>query len=372
MISQPEYAADRLVRTLRAIAIAAFIVLATWALAGLLLTIFTAVMLAVMLRGVSDGVARRTGAPPLLMLAAVSLLFVVLLLAFLFYLAPRVVDQVQDLWGQLSQIIADLRHSYDGTRWGHLVLDHLQQGISSVGNHVAGYATDVAATTFSGLARAFVVIVTALYLAVSPALYVNGAVRLFPLRHRDQANRVLIDLGRTLQWWSLGQLIDMAVVGVLSSVGLSLLGVPLPIALGALAGLLTFIPYLGAIAASIPAALVAMTVSWQTALWTLVVFLCCHVIEGYILAPIVQRRTVNMPPALTVLAMTILGALFGPLGVILGTPIAVVALVTTREIYVGEMLGDPEIAGPRGADSKFTDPSNAARRVDNTPPGRGG
>ena len=69
-----------------------------------------------------------------------------------------------------------------------------------------------------------------------------------------------------------------------------------------------------------------------------VIFLVCHGIEGYVIAPLVQRNTADLPPALTILSMTILGALLGPLGVILGAPVAAVALVMVREMYVGDVL----------------------------------
>jgi predicted PurR-regulated permease PerM len=118
--------------------------------------------------------------------------------------------------------------------------------------------------------------------------------------------------------------------------GLVLLSVRLAFALAALAGLFTFVPYFGAIAAAVPAMLVALVAGWS--LWVAVIFLVGHGIEGYLVAPLVQRNTADLPPALTILSMTILGTLFGPLGVILGAPVAADALVIVREIYVGDVL----------------------------------
>ena len=140
--------------------------------------------------------------------------------------------------------------------------------------------------------------------------------------------------------WSLGQLIDMALVGVLTGIGLALLGVPLPLALAVLAGLLTFIPYFGAIVAAVPAMLMGLTVDWQTSLWVLLLFWICQGIEGYVVGPLVQRNTAHLAPALTIFSMMILNTLFGALGVILGAPIAAALLVIVRGVYVGDMLGD--------------------------------
>jgi predicted PurR-regulated permease PerM len=135
-------------------------------------------------------------------------------------------------------------------------------------------------------------------------------------------------------------MIDMLVVGALATAGLFLLHVPLPIALGILAGVLTFVPYLGAIMAGIPAVIVALTVGPSTVLWVIILYLICHTVEGYIVAPLVMRRTVKLPPALTVLSMTILGVIYGLFGVLIATPLTAAVMVLVREIYVVDMLGD--------------------------------
>jgi predicted PurR-regulated permease PerM len=331
--------------TLRIIAVLGAVVLAVWLLSDLVLLIFMAVLIAAMLRGVSDWAAGRTGIPQMLMLAFVTISAAVMAAGFAYYLGPRLLSQGGALWDQLHQQVDYLRQVYGGTPWGHAIF----QGLSppnGVRSQIANYAGTVVTFTAGGLATGFILIVTALYFAISPELYIDGFVRLFPHAYRMRVREVVLDVGRTLQWWSLGQLIDMAVVGALTGSGLLILGVPLALALGVLAGLFTFVPYFGAIAAAVPAVLVALSVGWQTSLWVLVIFLGCHAIEGYIIAPLVQRSTVDLPPALTILSMTALGAIFGPLGVILGTPVAAAMLVIVREVYVGDVLGDADAAEP--------------------------
>lgn len=198
---------------------------------------------------------------------------------------------------------------------------------------------------------------------MDPQLYLDGLVRLFPISHRARARDIMLGMGRTLVLWSIGQFIDMLIVGSLTAIGLTVLGIPLAFALGVLAGVLTFVPFFGAILAAVPALLLGLSISWRTALWVLVVFLCCHVVEAYLVGPYVQRRTVRLPPALTVLSMTVLGSLFGPLGVILGAPLAAVLMVLVREAYVTDVLGDPPSDNsnapgvqhrlPRSADARF-------------------
>ncbi len=234
-----------------------------------------------------------------------------------------------------------MRATYGSTAWGSAVFQHFSP-LEALQHQLVSNVATLATSTIGAIATAFILIVTALYFAIAPDLYIGGIGRLFPLRYRPRARAVMQEIGRTLRLWSLGQLIDMCVVGILTGIGLAILKVPLSLALAVLAGLFTFVPYFGAIAAAVPAALVAFTVSWQTSLWVMVIFLACHGVEGYLVAPIVQRNTADLPPALTILSMTILGTLFGALGVILGTPVAAAALVVVREVYVGDVLGDPE------------------------------
>ena len=334
-------------RTLRIIAVAAGLILAVWMLSDIVLLIFLAVLIAVMLRGAADWAARRTGAPERAMLAVVTAAATACLLGFLYDVGPRLVAQSEDLWRQLHQQADLLRQAYGATPWGQAIVAHLSPS-EAMQSHIANYAGSVATSTLGGVATSFVLIATALYFAISPDPYIDGFVRLFPLPYRPRAREVLVEVGHTLQWWSLGQLIDMLVVGVLTGIGLLALGVPLALALAVLAGLFTFVPYFGAIVAAVPAMLVALTVSWQDLLWVLAIFLGCHAIEGYVVSPLVQRRTIDLPPAASILSMTVLGAIFGPLGIILGTPFAAALLVTVREAYVVDVLGDADAAGIGG------------------------
>jgi predicted PurR-regulated permease PerM len=323
----------------------AAIVLLIWLLSDIVLVVFMAVLIAVMLRGAADWAADHTGISQRAMLALVSVSVIALLAGFFYYVGPRLVAQSQALWGRLRETMEQIRLIYGDTPWGKALLNDLSPP-EAVQSHIASYAGTVASATFGGTLTGFALIITALYFAISPELYVGGLVRLFPHRHRPLARSIVERIGLTLRLWSLGQLIDMAVVAVLTGIGLTVLGIPLALALAVLAGLFTFVPYFGAIAAAIPAVLVAFTISWQKAVWVIAIFVVAHTVEGYVVAPIVQRNTAHLPPALTILSMTILGTIFGPLGVILGTPVCAALLVLVQQAYVGAVLGDDASVEP--------------------------
>lgn len=328
-------------RTLRTIAVGAALLLAVWLFSDVLLIIFLAVLLAAILRSLSNWLARRSHLPERVALLAVGLLLAATLAGLLYSIGPKLVEQGAVLWKSVSHEIDQLRTDRHIAPWAESLFQHLSSA-TVMDSRIATSAKSIVAFTASGLAGLIVTLVTALYFAIAPDLYVDGVVLLFPVSYRARAREILLATGRTLVLWSIGQFVDMLIVGSLTAIGLTVLGIPLAFALAVLAGALTFVPFFGAILAAIPALLLGLSIGWRTALWVLVVFLCCHVVEAYIVGPFVQRRTVRLPPALTVLSMTVLGSLFGPLGVILGAPLAAVLMLVIREAYVADVLGDPQ------------------------------
>ena len=323
--------------------VAGLIGLLIWLLSDIVLLIFLAVLLAAMLDGMASWLHRRTRLPRRVALAVVTVLLLALAGGVAYWAGPRFVNEGQQLWSQFSGEIGALRQRFGTGAAGHLL------GLSPAGG-VLGSARGVLSSTLGVLGSAFVVLVAAIYFAISPAYYRDGVVRLFPIRRRARAQSIMDDIGHTLRWWLLGQTVDMLVVGVLSGIGLVLIGIPLALALAVIAALLTFVPYFGPIVSGIPAVLVALTIGWRKALWVAGLYLLCHGVEGYLVAPYVQRRTVALPPALTVLSMAIFGAIYGVLGIIIATPLMATLLVVVREAYVHDVLGDTSIAP--GADGR--------------------
>ena len=137
-----------------------------------------------------------------------------------------------------------------------------------------------------------------------------------------------------------GQFISMGVTGIITISGLLMVGAPMALALGVLAGLLTFIPYVGGIVAAIPALLIAFTRGGHMVLSVMLVYLVAHVVEGYIVGPFVQHRLLYLPPALILVTQFVLEVFAGIPGVMLATPLMVVAMVLIKELYFGQRWTD--------------------------------
>lgn len=219
---------------------------------------------------------------------------------------------------------------------------------TAAGNSIISNIGRAAMSFVSALADFVLLIFGAVFIALNPALYLRGLVLLVPKDRRPVVEEALRDSGRAVKKWMAGQFVSMLIVGVLTGLGLWLVGVPSAIALGIVAGVSEIIPWLGPIIASVPALLIALTEGPQTALLTLVVLVVVQQIEGSIVMPVVQKKVVSLPPALTIFGVVAMGLLFGPVGLIFAAPLLVVAYVLVKRLYVQEALDtDTEIPGER-------------------------
>jgi predicted PurR-regulated permease PerM len=144
--------------------------------------------------------------------------------------------------------------------------------------------------------------------------------------------------GHALKLWLGGQLLAMAAIGVLTGIGLWLLGVPVAPGLALVSALLDFVPIIGPIVSAVPAVLLAFTVGPEVALATLGLYLVVQQVESNVLQPLIQQRGVDLPPALLLFSLSGIGALFGGVGVLLAAPLTVVLYVLVKCLYVREAL----------------------------------
>lgn len=193
-----------------------------------------------------------------------------------------------------------------------------------------------------------VIVCLGLFFAANPGGYRDGTLTLLPVPWRTRVREVMDEMGLTLRSWLLGQLVRSAVLAVTLGIAFHLLGLPGASLLGLQAGLANFIPYLGPLLAAGPVALVAMPLGPSTLVWAMVIYFSLQTIEGFVLAPLIQRQAVNVPPAWTLLAIVIFGAMFGAMGIALATPLLAVGRIAVLRLYVEDWLQDRQ--GIKGAD----------------------
>lgn len=323
-------------RVLIALALVALGIL-LWQLSGLLLLVFGAVVVSALLRAIVGPVTRLTGLPEGLALgltiAALLAGLALLMWAFGWQLAVQVATLRQTLPGAWEHFQTWLSDSPLGP-----TVEALAQRTQSSVAGLASRAGALAMSATGGVANLFLVLVGGVYLAAQPRLYRIGLLKLLPAGARPAVADALDASGAALKAWLGGQLVAMAVVGLLTGLGLWALGVPVALGLGLITALLDFVPIVGPILAAIPAILLGFTVSPQIGLATLGLFVVVQQVEGHVLQPLIQQRAVDLPPALLLFSLFGVGTLLGPPGVLLAAPLTVVLYVLVKRLYVVQAL----------------------------------
>ncbi len=309
-----------------------------------ILLIFAAILLAVFLHGLAGFVNRYLNISEGMSVLLVSVLLIVILGGAIALLAPSVAKQVQHLRDELPNSAKQAGAYISQYGWGRTLIEQLPDAdglmrkidASTMLTRVGGYFS----STVGALGNFFITILLAIYFATEPRFYATGFTKLFPVAMRSRVYEILAEIGDTLGWWLVGKAASMVFIGLLTWFGLYILGVPLSLTLGLLAGLLSFIPNFGPILSALPAILLAFIESPIKAVYVLILFIIVQVIESNIVTPLIERRTVELPPALTIIFQLVLAVLIGGLGLVLATPLLAVIMVLIQMVYIEDVLGD--------------------------------
>lgn len=309
-----------------------------------------AILLGVLLRTMADALDRRTRLGPRWSLGLVVVALLAALATTATLVGEAVVGQADRLADDLPRAVDRARGYLAGREWGRQVLEHVPTAGGVLGdNHqaVAASAGRFFATTLGVVGNVVVVGFLGLYLAVDPRLYTDGLLRLLPPSHRDRGRQVVVAIGSQLRWWLIGRLAAMAAVGLMVGTGLWVIGVPEFLVLALLAAALDLVPYLGPIVAAVPAVMLGLLDGPVTAGWVAGLYFLVQSVEGYVLTPLIQQNTVDLPPALTIAVIVLAGALFGVTAILVVTPLTVAVLVAVKLLYIQDQLGERAAeAGP--------------------------
>lgn len=295
-----------------------------------LLIIFGALVFASML----DGGVRLIGKVAPLPRGLRLLIVVVLVIAFIsgvFYLTGvQIAQQAEQLRATLevqanrvTGWISDL-----GLMPGRSDLSGIaQQALGSVGKLTSAVGTVL------GAAGSLVMVMTiGLFIAIEPRLYERGLQWMVPVETRDEFAVTLARMSRTMRVLLAGRLLGMLFEGVLTWILLWFAGVPMALLLGIITGILAFIPNIGAFVSGILMVAVGFSAGYEQGLWAIAIYFAVQTFDGYVLIPLVAKRTVDLPPALTLSAQILASTLFGVMGLALADPmVAMIKVALERE-----------------------------------------
>ena len=317
-----------------------------WHARDVLLLVFAGVLFGIFLRRLSTLLSGHTPLTPGVSLAIVLLVLTGALVGAFWLQGDTIAAESAQLREALPQAVEDLRARITGYSLGERLMEQLPEDPSTLlpdSRDVVSRVTGVVSRTVSVLASGAIILFLGIVFAATPAVYQRGLLALVPAHKEERMRAVLDKTGDTLWWWLIGRIISMTFIGVITGIGLALLGVPLAFILALLAALLSFIPNLGPILSALPAILLGFSQGLQTALWVALLYAGIQVVESYVLAPIIDRKTIYLPPAFTITAQLIMALFAGLLGLTLATPLAAAVVVLVTMLYVQDVLGRRDI-----------------------------
>jgi predicted PurR-regulated permease PerM len=335
----------------------AALLVGTWYFASTLFLIFAGVLLGVALYAMSKLLGRVTDLPHWLRLATICLVLLALLSGVIFLGGATIARQATALSGTIKSQVVNVRAFLEKYGFDTSYLDlgsltappadpaspqaptaaapHLPSAgtLASSGGAILSQTLKIVLGTVGAVGNFFIVLFLGLCFAAQPSVYRNGLIYMAPARRRPAVAVVVDRIGDTLERWLIAQMITMFAVFAITWLGLALIGIPSSFILGVQAGLLTFIPTVGALIGGLIVVLASLASGWFAALSAFVLFLGIHALESYILTPILQRQALEIPPATLFAFQILLGVVFGIWGLALALPLMAVVKVVINFLH---------------------------------------
>lgn len=330
----------------------AALLVATWYFASTLFLIFAGALLGVALYAMSKLLERVTELPHSVRLATICLVLLTLLGGAIFLGGATIAGQAKTLSGTIKSQVVNVKTFLEkyGVDTSYLDLGSLTAApddparaetpaaaaqhnlpsagtIASSGGAILSQTWKIVLGAVAGVGNFFIVLFLGLCFAAQPGVYRRGLIYMAPKRRREDVAVVVDRIGETLERWLIAQMITMFAVFLITWLGLALIGIPSSFILGVQAGLLTFIPTVGALIGGLIVVLASLASGWIAALSAFVLFLGIHALESYLLTPMLQRQALEIPPATLFAFQILLGVVFGVWGLALALPLMAVAKV---------------------------------------------
>lgn len=213
----------------------------------------------------------------------------------------------------------------------------------SMGQQLSGVTKHffaVFSSTVSVIGGIILLLFVSIFIAAEPGLYHRGLMHLFPHRTRAKAGEVLSATATTLRRWLVMQFLAMLVIGGVTTVALLLIGVKAAVALGIIAGLLEFIPYVGPILSAVPAIAMGLVDGPDKALYVVLAYIAIQQLEGVVLQPLLMKEGLELPPVMTLLGQALFAMVFGFMGLLLAVPMLATVMIPVKMLYVRDVVGD--------------------------------
>jgi predicted PurR-regulated permease PerM len=331
-IKEPSYAV-KVWQTTAIVSLAIITILILRVAFNILLMALAGVLIAVYFHGVADMITVKIKMSRKLALSISIVGSVMLLAATGWFVGSKVQRQVAELSNTLPQTIKVARDKIANTPLGAKFIEYTSGNNSQ---KLVETATTFFSTSFGIIGDLYIILFLGIFFTADPSLYKNGILFLFPSRQKSTGIIILKKIEHALKGWLKSILVSIVLISVLVALGLSLTGLPGTTVLGLITGLLEIIPNFGPVIAMIPGVLLAFTISTKTAVIVALIYIACQTIVGNIAVPLLQKKMINIPPALTLLSQLIMGTLSGLMGIVLAVPLLAILIIVVNELYLNK------------------------------------
>jgi len=309
---------------------------------NVLLMILAGSLIATFFHGLADFIERRIKCKRRVAMISGVLLTFMLTGVLFWFMGTRIQQQISELSRTLPGTVAHLRTKLGESDLGRQLLE-------ATGNKPSGDMLNTArsffTTSFGVLGDVYIILFLGIFFTTNPSIYKDGLLLMLPPSRQKTGRHILDRISLSLKGWLKGMMVSMVLVSVMISIGLSVVGIPAALVLGLLTGLLEIVPTLGSVLAMIPGTLLGLTVSTNTGIGVAIIYIVSQTITGNIVNPLIQKKMINLPPALTLISQLIMGSVSGALGIIMAVPLLAITVILVDELYIKKIHHVPEEKG---------------------------
>jgi predicted PurR-regulated permease PerM len=298
---------------------------------NILLMVLAGALISIYFHGLGDIVERKTKlSRKWAMTISVTLSFVILGLLF-WFMGSKIQVQVAELSNTLPHTVNVFKEKMSESVIGQKILDNFSGDNSGNLSHTV---QAFFSTSFGVLGDIYIIIFLGIFFTSNPDSYKKGILLLVPKSKKELGKHIMDRVSLSLKGWLKSMMISIVLITILIATGLSIISIPLAMVLALIAGILKLIPNLGSLLAMIPGVLLALTISTNTAIVVAILYIVSQTIVSNIVTPLIQKKMIDLPPALTLISQLMMGVLSGALGIILAVPLLSILIILVDELYV--------------------------------------
>ncbi|WP_157799124.1 AI-2E family transporter [Mucilaginibacter auburnensis] len=309
---------------------------------NVLLMILSGTLISTYFHGLADFIERHTKWKRRLAMITGLILTIVIVGLIFWFMGTRIEQQITQLSQSLPETVTHLKEKLAQNEIGRQILE-------ATNTKPAGNLLDTArsffTTSFGVLGDVYIILFLGIFFTANPSIYKDGLLLLIPPAKKPMGRQIMDRVSLSLKGWLKGMMISMVLVAIMIGIGLTIVGIPGALVLALLTGFLEIVPTLGSVIAMIPGTLLGLTVSTNTGIVVAIIYIISQTITANIVNPLIQKKMINLPPALTLISQLVMGSVSGALGIIMAVPLLAITVILVDELYVKKINNVPEEKG---------------------------